>query len=67
MRLVLLEKAASFIGAFVELQDARYLISDNRHFLSDLAGEPFDVLRPEDFIQRYYQTIKGEEVKNSND
>ncbi|MCC7354161.1 MAG: hypothetical protein IT330_10425, partial [Anaerolineae bacterium] len=50
------EKADALIGGFVEWQEAKYLISDNRHFLSDLVGASFEVLRPEEFIQCYYGT-----------
>jgi hypothetical protein len=47
------EKADAFIGAFVEWQGAQYLISDNRHFLLELTGAAFEVLRPEVFLERY--------------
>jgi predicted nucleic acid-binding protein len=50
------EKADAFIGAFVEWQGAKYLISDNRHFLSDLSGATFEVLSPEEFLYRHYHT-----------
>jgi len=50
------EKADAFIGAFVEWQGAKYLISDNRHFLSDLSGATFKVLSPEEFLYHYYHT-----------
>ena len=51
------EKADALIGAFVEWQGARVLISDNRHFLSDLAGAAFEVLRPDEFIHRSYRAV----------
>lgn len=51
------EKADAFIGAFTEWQGAKYLISDNRHFLSEIVGATFEVLRPEAFIYQYHQTI----------
>ncbi len=60
-------KADAFIGAFVEWQGAQYLISDNRHFLTRLAGAPFEVLTPEEFLRRYYQVIVRGEGKESND
>jgi len=47
------EKADAWIGAFAEWQEAKYLISDNRHFLSELAGDTFEVLDPAEFLQRY--------------
>ncbi|MCK5328876.1 MAG: hypothetical protein KAR36_09745 [Candidatus Latescibacteria bacterium] len=51
------EKADALIGAFVEWQGAGVLISDNRHFLSDLAGAAFEVLRPDEFIRRSYRAM----------
>jgi hypothetical protein len=51
------EKADAVIGAFAEWQGAEYLISDNRHFLQDLSTEAFEVLRPDEFLQRYYQDL----------
>ena len=51
------EKADAFIGAFVEWQEAKYLISDNRHFLSELSGAAFKVLGPEEFLYRHYHTM----------
>lgn len=50
------EKADAFIGAFAEWQGADYLISDNRHFLSELSGAAFAVIKPEVFLRRYYHT-----------
>ena len=47
------EKADAWIGAFTEWQEAKYLISDNRHFLSELVGDAFEVLDPAEFLQRY--------------
>jgi len=44
-------KADALIGAFAEWMEARYLVSDNRHFLS-LTTEAFEVLRPGEFLQR---------------
>jgi hypothetical protein len=49
------EKADALIGAFVEWQGAKYLVSDNRHFLKELEGAAFEVLTPTDFVRRYYQ------------
>ena len=51
------EKADALIGAFVEWQGARVLISDNRHFLSDLVGAAFEVLCPDEFIHRYSRAM----------
>lgn len=48
------EKGDAFIGAFAEWQQARYLISDNRHFLEELVDAVFVVLTPERFMQRYF-------------
>ncbi len=56
VKLGLPEKADAFIGAFVEWQGARYLISDNRHFLAELSGSAFEVLSPEEFLYRHYHT-----------
>lgn len=50
------EKADAFIGAFTEWQGAKYLISDNRHFLNKLSGSAFEVLTPEEFLYRHYHT-----------
>jgi predicted nucleic acid-binding protein len=44
------EKADAFIGAFAEWMQARYLISDNRHFLRDLQTNAFQVLDPAQFL-----------------
>jgi hypothetical protein len=44
------EKADAFIGAFAEWMQARYLISDNRHFLRDLETTAFQVMEPAQFI-----------------
>jgi len=52
------EKADAFIGAFAEWQRVQYLISDNRHFLSELSNAAFDVLRPEAFLERYAHTFR---------
>ena len=51
------EKADALIGAFVEWQGAGVLISDNRHFLSDLAGAASEVVRPDEFIRRSYRAM----------
>ncbi|MBF0118328.1 MAG: PIN domain-containing protein [Desulfobacterales bacterium] len=51
------EKADAFIGAFVEWQGAKYLISDNRHFISELSDIKFQVLSPEEFIYKNYHII----------
>jgi predicted nucleic acid-binding protein len=44
------EKADAFVGAFAEWMQARYLISDNRHFLRDLRTTAFQVLDPAAFL-----------------
>ena len=56
IKLGLPEKADAFIGAFAEWQGIKYLISDNRHFLSELSDAEFEVLSPEEFLYRYYHT-----------
>jgi len=47
------EKADAIIGAFSEWVGARYLISDNRHFLKELEAEAYEVLTPGEFLERY--------------
>ncbi|HOT93152.1 MAG TPA: type II toxin-antitoxin system VapC family toxin [Anaerolineae bacterium] len=46
-------KADAFIGAFAEWMGARYLISDNRHFLRDLQADAFEVVDAETFLARW--------------
>lgn len=46
-------KADAFIGAFAEWMEARYLVSDNRHFLRDLRADAFMVLDAAAFIARW--------------
>ncbi len=46
------EKADAVIGAFVEWVGAKYLVSDNRHFLQELQTAAFDVLSPAEFLAR---------------
>jgi predicted nucleic acid-binding protein len=48
------EKADAVIGAFAEWQGAKYIISDNRHFLDELQTDAFEVVNPEEFLQLYY-------------
>ena len=52
-RLGLPEKADAVIGAFVAWVGARYLVSDNRHFLQDLKCTTFEVLGPAQFLARW--------------
>lgn len=47
------EKADAYIGAFTEWMKARYLISDNRHFLRDLTESSFIVVKPADFLLKW--------------
>jgi predicted nucleic acid-binding protein len=47
-------KGDAFIGAFSEWQQAQYLISDNRHFLSELKVAAFEVVSPKDFLLRHF-------------
>ena len=51
------EKADAVIGAFAEWQGAKYLISDNRHFLDELHTKAFEVVTPEEFLQHYYWSV----------
>ncbi len=51
-------KADALIGAFTAWVGAQYLISDNRHFLS-LTTEPFEVLQPGEFLQRWRTGMLG--------
>lgn len=48
------EKADAVIGAFAEWQGAKYIISDNRHFLDELQSSAFEVVSPGEFLQLYY-------------
>jgi predicted nucleic acid-binding protein len=48
------EKADAIIGAFAEWQGAKYIISDNRHFLDELKGSAFEVVNSEEFLHHYY-------------
>jgi predicted nucleic acid-binding protein len=48
------EKADAVIGAFAEWQGAKYIISDNRHFLDELKSDAFEVVSPGEFLQLYY-------------
>ena len=43
-------KADAFIGAFAEWQQIDYLLSDNRHFLSQLKSAAFEVVTPNEFL-----------------
>ncbi len=51
------EKADAVIGAFAEWQGAKCLISANRHFLSELRTDAFEILGPGEFLRRYYEEI----------
>jgi predicted nucleic acid-binding protein len=55
IQLGLREKADAFIGAFAEWMQARYLISENRHFLREFKAGAFEVLSAEEFIARWEQ------------
>ena len=46
------EKADAVIGAFVEWVGAKYLVTDNRHFLQELHSAAFEVLSPTEFLAR---------------
>jgi hypothetical protein len=43
-------KGDAYIGAFAEWMQVDYLISDNRHFLRELAASPYRVATPEAFL-----------------
>lgn len=45
------KKPDASIAAFTEWINAKYLISENRHFLNRLKQKPFEVLCAEDFIK----------------
>ena len=51
------EKADAVIGAFAEWQGARYIISDNRHFLNELQSDSFEIVSPDEFLQLYYWAV----------
>jgi len=55
IKLGLPEKADAFIGAFVEWQEIQFFISDNRHFLNELSNSQFEVLKPYEFLNRFYK------------
>lgn len=44
------EKGDAVIGAFADWMQVDTLISDNRHFLRELQGSPFQVATPEAFL-----------------
>lgn len=51
------EKADPVIGAFAEWVRAKYLVSDNRHFLQELKTDAFEVVSLAEFLDRF---SKGE-------
>ncbi len=57
VELGLREKADAVIGAFAEWVGAKYLVSDNRHFLQELKTDAFEVISPAEFLDRF---SKGE-------
>ena len=57
IELGLREKADALIGAFAEWVGAKYLVSDNRHFLQELRTDAFEVVSPAEFLDRF---SKGE-------
>jgi hypothetical protein len=44
------EKADAFIGAFADWMQARYLISDNRHFVRELETTAYKVMAAAEFL-----------------
>lgn len=46
-------KADALIGAFVEWVGAKYLVSDNRHFLQEFSTDAYEVLPPAEFLRRF--------------
>ncbi len=61
VRLGLPEKADAVIGAFAEWQGARYIVSDNRHFLEEVHSEAFEVISPDAFLKRHFLTMATED------
>ena len=55
------QKADAVIGAFAEWQGANYIISDNRHFLDELSSKAFEVVSPDEFLQRYWAAMRPNE------
>ena len=53
VELGLREKADTVIGAFAEWVGAKYLVSDNRHFLQELKTDAFEVISPSEFLERF--------------
>ena len=48
-------KGDAYIGAFAEWMQVDTLISDNRHFLRELQGSPYQVATPEAFLSGWKQ------------
>ena len=61
IELGLREKGDAIIGAFAEWQWVDYVISENRHFLRELQSKAFEVLSPNEFLQRYYASTIDKE------
>jgi len=51
-----LKQADSSIAAFVEWVGAKYLISENRHFLKGLNVEEFKILSAKEFLSKFFTT-----------
>ena len=51
MALGLAEKGDALIGAFAEWMRVDFLISDNRHFLSELRTDAYQLLTPAGFLE----------------
>jgi len=47
-------KADAVIGGFTEWMGAKYLVSDNRHFLQEFSTDAFEVLEPAEFVWRFH-------------
>jgi predicted nucleic acid-binding protein len=55
------EKADAVIGAFAEWQGAKYIISDNRHFLEEMQSDVFEVISPDAFLKRHFLATATED------
>ena len=49
------KKGDAVIAAHVEANQVKYLVSQNRHFLSEVVGLPFAVLTPAEVLAELYQ------------
>ena len=54
IQLGLREKADALIGAFAEWVGAKYLVSDDHHFLKEFKTDAFEVVSPGEFLDRFF-------------